>query len=160
MDESKKYLYRAMVNAARSGRPNSAALFEMCAAGWLPESNDRMGRIIENPFFGLSASWPEGSGLYDAHFVDALGEDIPSISHRVHPFDTNTLRWRCADRGKNAPIPSSVVGRAWLVRPYDSAFDGVDPSDEILKAAVDEYFPNWRIIGRAYFEPESKTSPT
>lgn len=150
MDDSKRYLYRGMVNSARSpGRPGPA-LFEMCAAGWLPITTDRFGRTIENPFFGRGVST---DGLYEEHFVAMLGEPIPTISHTIHPLDTDDLRWRLADRGILAPVPRNVVGRA--MHAAADAEDMVqDPQDAIIEATVAKLFPNWKIIGRAYFEPK------
>jgi hypothetical protein len=147
MDDNKRSLYRSMVTAARSsGRPGPA-FFEMCAAGWLPVTTDRFGRTIENPFFGRGVSTDD---LYGEHFVTMLGEPIPMVSHTIHPLDTDDLRWRLADRGILAPVPRGVVGRA--VRHAMDQDSLQDPLDAAMEAAVTKFFPNWKTIGRAYFE--------
>jgi hypothetical protein len=149
MDDSKRYLYRGMVNAARSpGRPGPA-FFEMCAAGWLPATTDLRCRIINNPFFGREAYF---DGIYEEHFVAMLGEPIPTVSHTIHPLDTDDLRWRLADRGVLAPVPRSVAGRAMSHATDDNMVQ--DPQDAVIEAAVAKFFPNWKIIGREYFEPK------
>lgn len=149
MNNEQKALYSTMVAAQRYNNTR-AAHFEMCAAGWLPETTDRRAQIIENPHFGLHIDLSSGS-MFKVHF-DALGESVPAVSHRIHPFDTDAMRWRCQAKGLPAPIPLEVVQAAFAIAdPDDQKHRDADPSDEIIEATVMKHFPNWAELGSDHF---------
>lgn len=143
-----------MVKAARRGS-NHPAFYEMCAAGWLPETTDMRAHVLDNYFLGAQINIADKtSSLYKVHF-DLMGEVVPQVCHRIHPFDDADMRWKCASRGAPAPVPQSVAMRAFLAMPLaERPLEGVEPSVETLEAAIAEFFPNWKIIGREYFEPK------
>lgn len=146
-----------MISAARRGG-NHPVLYEMCAAGWLPETTDMRAQFLCNPFLGAQVQVNPTdiimSSFYKVHF-DLMGEDIPVVCHMIHPFDSPDMRWRCAARGIPAPAPQSVAMRAFLAIPIEERpLDVVEPSVEALEAAIAYSFPNWKIIGREYFEPK------
>jgi hypothetical protein len=149
MNDEQRALYATMVASQRasSTRPE---YFEMCAAGWLPETTDRRAEIIENPHFGLHINL-SGGLMYEVHF-GALGEPVPVVSHRIHPLDTDGQRWHCRAKGHLAPIPFDVVIAAFAVEdPNNAKGGGGEPSDEVIAATVMLHFPNWAEQGSDYF---------
>lgn len=152
LDETKRAVYRDMAISARGGEDKTRAGFhEMCAAGWMDGPTDLRMQYLSHPYFLLSINLANGE-LYEVHF-DIMGEHVPVVSLPIHPFDTPSIRWLSARRGTRAPVPTSVVSAAFDKTGKADIYRGQEPPYELLEAAVAEFFPNWKALGRSHFEP-------